>query len=298
MLFHVEVTAPGRRARAARESGRPDLRRRRLGELRGQARRRRRSRRPRQRRLVEHDRRSSVEQRRRRRSGATTRAPAARARSTSAATGWRARRWRTQSELEDRGRGVEGPPGAGSVTTFDPAALALRPRRAERAALGAGLLGRPEARGGHQLRAVARAAQARRPTGASRRRSRDLPALLELVDEDDAMLPEADEARRGASRPRSTPLQEEALFTGEYDARRRHRHALDAGAGGTDAQDWTEMLLRMYERWAERRGFKFEVLDATPGEEAGLKSATFARARRERLRRARRPRRACTGSCA
>ena len=50
---------------------------------------------------------------------------------------------------------------------------------------------------------------------------------------------------------------------------------LSAGAGGTDAQDWAAMLLRMYERWAERRGFKFEVLDATPGEEAGLKSAVF-----------------------
>jgi peptide chain release factor 2 len=70
-------------------------------------------------------------------------------------------------------------------------------------------------------------------------------------------------------------LEEEALFTGEYDAGNAIA-TLSAGAGGTDAQDWTEMLLRMYQRWAERRGFAFELLEATPGEEAGLKSATFA----------------------
>ena len=48
-----------------------------------------------------------------------------------------------------------------------------------------------------------------------------------------------------------------------------------AGAGGTDAQDWTEILLRMYQRWAERRGFTVEVDEATEGQEAGLLSATF-----------------------
>ena len=51
---------------------------------------------------------------------------------------------------------------------------------------------------------------------------------------------------------------------------------VNAGAGGTDAQDWAEMLLRMYLRWAERRGFQTEILDRTPGEEAGIKSATVA----------------------
>jgi peptide chain release factor 2 len=50
---------------------------------------------------------------------------------------------------------------------------------------------------------------------------------------------------------------------------------LQSGTGGTDAQDWTEMMLRMYERWAANRGFKVELLEASPGEEAGLKSATF-----------------------
>jgi peptide chain release factor 2 len=69
-------------------------------------------------------------------------------------------------------------------------------------------------------------------------------------------------------------LELQSLFSGEYDE-------LDAvcevhaGAGGTDAQDWTEMLLRMYQRWAERRGFTIEVDEATEGQEAGLLSATF-----------------------
>ncbi len=69
-------------------------------------------------------------------------------------------------------------------------------------------------------------------------------------------------------------LQEDALFTGEYDAGDAVV-SLHAGTGGTDAQDWTEMLLRMYLRWAEKRGFPAELVEASPGEEAGLKSATF-----------------------
>ena len=69
-------------------------------------------------------------------------------------------------------------------------------------------------------------------------------------------------------------LTQEALFTGEYDAGDAVV-TIHSGEGGTDAQDWAEMLLRMYLRWAERRGLKTELLEASPGEEAGLKSATF-----------------------
>jgi peptide chain release factor 2 len=69
-------------------------------------------------------------------------------------------------------------------------------------------------------------------------------------------------------------LQEEALFTGEYDSGDAVV-TIQAGGGGTEAQDWAEMLLRMYLRWAERRGFQTELLEASPGEEAGLKSATM-----------------------
>ncbi len=69
-------------------------------------------------------------------------------------------------------------------------------------------------------------------------------------------------------------LQEDALFTGEYDAGDAVV-TIHAGTGGTDAQDWAEILLRMYLRWASQRGFETELVEASPGEEAGLKSATF-----------------------
>jgi peptide chain release factor 2 len=69
-------------------------------------------------------------------------------------------------------------------------------------------------------------------------------------------------------------LQEDALFSGEYDAGNA-LVTIHAGTGGTDAQDWAEMLLRMYLRWAADRGVQTDLLEASPGEEAGLKSATF-----------------------
>jgi peptide chain release factor 2 len=70
-------------------------------------------------------------------------------------------------------------------------------------------------------------------------------------------------------------LQEDALFSGEYDPGDA-LVTIHAGTGGTDAQDWAEILLRMYLRWAADREFETEVLEASPGEEAGLKSATFS----------------------
>ena len=69
-------------------------------------------------------------------------------------------------------------------------------------------------------------------------------------------------------------LQEDALFSGEYDSGDAVV-TIQADAGGTDSQDWAEMLLRMYLRWAEGRGFRVEMAEASEGEEAGLKSATF-----------------------
>ena len=68
--------------------------------------------------------------------------------------------------------------------------------------------------------------------------------------------------------------EEERRFSGRYDAGIAFV-TVNAGAGGTDAQDWAEMVLRMEMRWAERRGFQVELLEASPGEEAGIKSATF-----------------------
>ena len=70
-------------------------------------------------------------------------------------------------------------------------------------------------------------------------------------------------------------LEEAALFTGEYDAGDALLE-IHAGTGGTDAQDWAEILLRMYQRWATDRGLEWEMLEASPGEEAGLKSSTMA----------------------
>jgi len=69
-------------------------------------------------------------------------------------------------------------------------------------------------------------------------------------------------------------LQEDALFTGQYDAGDAVLE-IHAGTGGTDAQDWAELLLRMYQRWASDRGFEWEMVEASPGEEAGLKSSTM-----------------------
>jgi peptide chain release factor 2 len=69
-------------------------------------------------------------------------------------------------------------------------------------------------------------------------------------------------------------LEEDALFTGEYDGGDALLE-IHAGTGGTDAQDWAEMLLRMYQRWASDRGFQWDMIEASPGEEAGLKSSSM-----------------------
>jgi peptide chain release factor 2 len=67
-------------------------------------------------------------------------------------------------------------------------------------------------------------------------------------------------------------LESQQLFTGDYDSRNAML-ALHAGAGGTESQDWANMLLRMYLRWVERHDYEAEILDVSPGEEAGIKSA-------------------------
>jgi peptide chain release factor 2 len=100
----------------------------------------------------------------------------------------------------------------------------------------------------------------------------DLQEFLMLAG-DDGDLDEV-EANVGELKRRLDRLQEEALFTGEYDAGDAVV-TIQAATGGTDAQDWAEMLLRMYLRWAADRGFRTELVEASPGEEAGLKSATF-----------------------
>jgi peptide chain release factor 2 len=101
----------------------------------------------------------------------------------------------------------------------------------------------------------------------------DLEGLAELADEDPSLAAELEEAIASVE-ARLNDLEEQRLFTGDYDAGDA-LVTVNAGAGGTDAQDWAEMVLRMEMRWAERRGFKVELLEASAGEEAGIKSATF-----------------------
>jgi len=103
--------------------------------------------------------------------------------------------------------------------------------------------------------------------------SGELDFMLEQAAEDPAWRDELDGALDRLGREIGM-LQEQALFTGEYDSGPAVV-GVHAGAGGTDSQDWAQMLLRMYERWADGRGYKVELLEQTPGEEAGLKSATF-----------------------
>jgi peptide chain release factor 2 len=101
----------------------------------------------------------------------------------------------------------------------------------------------------------------------------DLEGLVELAEEDPDLASEVEEAFASVEQ-RLEQLEEERLFSGKYDTGDA-LVTVNAGAGGTDAQDWAEMVLRMLIRWAERRGFKVELLEASPGEEAGIKSATF-----------------------
>ncbi|HMH01577.1 MAG TPA: peptide chain release factor 2, partial [Terriglobales bacterium] len=106
------------------------------------------------------------------------------------------------------------------------------------------------------------------------RRGDDISAYFELAREgenvDAELRREIDALRQLVDR-----LETESLLSGENDARNAIV-TIHPGAGGTESQDWAEMLLRMYLRWAERQGFQTVLYDYQPGEEAGIKSATFA----------------------
>jgi peptide chain release factor 2 len=103
----------------------------------------------------------------------------------------------------------------------------------------------------------------------------DLDTLAELAREegDESLEPEID-VEATALETEFSRLELRALFTGEYDDRDAIVE-VNSGAGGVDAQDWAEMLLRMYVRWAERRGFDLEIDSINEGTEAGISSATF-----------------------
>ena len=101
----------------------------------------------------------------------------------------------------------------------------------------------------------------------------DAETMIEMLDEeyDPAMIPEAEEAVNAVGKA-VDELQLMTMLNGEYD----HSNAIltfHAGTGGTEAQDWAEMLYRMYTRWAERHGFTYKIMDYQDGDTAGIKSA-------------------------
>jgi len=157
------------------------------------------------------------------------------------------------------------------VITFDPDALSVRAGELEEAMAAPGFWD-DQQRAAKTSSEHARLTRRRERYDRLTQESADLNELVTLAS-DDGELDEVAESVAGLKRELDL-LQEEALFSGEYDPGDAVV-SIHAGEGGTDAQDWAEMLLRMYLRWAEGRRFKTELLEASPGEEAGLKSATF-----------------------
>jgi peptide chain release factor 2 len=119
----------------------------------------------------------------------------------------------------------------------------------------------------------ARASRRLEMFGALQRDVDDLDALAEMALEEESLQGEVDE-QIASVEARLAELEEQRLFSGRYDTGDA-LVTVNAGAGGTDAQDWAEMVLRMEMRWAERRGFGVELLEVSEGDEAGIKSATF-----------------------
>ena len=104
----------------------------------------------------------------------------------------------------------------------------------------------------------------------------DAATLLELAeeaDDDDTRAEAAENFRRVEDALEEAEMRQ--LLGGEHD-RGDVILSINSGAGGTDACDWADMLMRMYLRWAERRGFKAEIIDRQHGEEAGIRGATLA----------------------
>jgi peptide chain release factor 2 len=155
------------------------------------------------------------------------------------------------------------------VITFDPEALKIRAVELERE------MGAPGFWDDQQRAAAVSTDHARVARRLERyeRLRQEFEDARELLSMDGGMAAEIGESLE-VLRRELEQLEEEALFTGEYDPGNAVV-TIHAGTGGTDAQDWAEMLLRMYLRWASQRGFQTELLEASPGEEAGLKSATF-----------------------
>jgi peptide chain release factor 2 len=155
------------------------------------------------------------------------------------------------------------------VVTFDPDRLRARVAEVEQE------LGQPGLWDDQQRAAAVSSEHARLTKRLERydRLTREYDDARELLAMDESL---ADEVERSIVplRTELERLQEDALFSGEYDGGDAVV-TIQADAGGTDAQDWAEIVLRMYLRWADERGFRTELLDTSPGEEYGIKSATF-----------------------
>jgi peptide chain release factor 2 len=155
------------------------------------------------------------------------------------------------------------------VVTFDPASLTTRIAELEQELGQPGFWDEPE----HAAKVSSEHARLAKRLERYERLTREYDDARELLEMDESL---ADEVARSIVplRKELERLQEDALFGGEYDSGDAVV-TIQSDAGGTDAQDWAEILLRMYLRWAADRGFKTEMLDTSPGEEYGIKSATF-----------------------
>ncbi len=163
-----------------------------------------------------------------------------------------------------------GPSLPGSVITFDPDQLEKRVGALEQELGAPGFWDDPQ----HAAQVSSEHARLTKRLERYRRLTQEYQDAQELLAMDGEMAADI-EASIAPLRKELDRLQEDALFSGEYDAGDA-LVTIHAGTGGTDAQDWAEMLLRMYLRWADGRGFQTELLEASAGEEAGLKSATFS----------------------
>jgi peptide chain release factor 2 len=159
-----------------------------------------------------------------------------------------------------------------SRTTFDPDGLQRQVNELEQA-MGAPGFWDDQDRAAKVSAQHARASRKLEQFRSLRGDVEDLEGINELAAEDASLADELTE-QVDAVEAQLAELEEERLFSGPYDTGDA-LVTVNAGAGGTDAQDWAEMVLRMLMRWAERRGFDVELLEASPGEEAGIKSATF-----------------------
>ena len=155
------------------------------------------------------------------------------------------------------------------MITFDPDQLEKRVSALEQELGAPGFWDDPQ----HAAQVSAEHARLTKRLERYRRLTQEYQDAQELLAMDGDMAAEI-EASIAPLRKELDRLQEDALFSGEYDSGDAVV-TIQSDAGGTDAQDFTEMLLRMYERWAQHRGFRTEMVEASPGEEAGLKSATF-----------------------